>query len=127
MGDAGRSVGRTMGYVIAAGASPILAPLSLARGKDWDYDIEKTADVFGDIGGMGLESQDYPDALPMPELPRVPDAPEPEAPTEVGDEGIRKASMRRISKKRVLNHMYLTQGQDRDDMTLGGYRKTLAG
>ena len=89
--------------------------------------FDETWTALGDIGksvAAPFEAPKMPDA---PELPEVPDAPEPEAPTEVGDEGIRKASMRRISKKRILNHMYLTQGQDRDGMTLGGYRKTLAG
>lgn len=58
--------------------------------------------------------------------PDMPDAPEPEAEVEKGDEGIRQGEMARTAKRRALGQAYLTRGQPRaDDLALGGMRQTL--
>ena len=125
MGDVGGAVGQGFMGAVAAPSLVFTAPLDLLRGKSATHSWEKWVSAGKKYGSGEFLEADMPD-YEAPELPKVPDAPEPEAPTEVGDEGIRKGSMRRQAKRRTLNQLHLTQGQDRD-MTLGGYRSTLAG
>jgi len=56
--------------------------------------------------------------------PEFPEPPTPEAPTEVGEEGIRRGEMQRQSRRRELGALYLTRGQERSP-TLGGMKQTL--
>ena len=60
----------------------------------------------------------------VPEAPEIPEVPTPEAPTEVGEEGIRRGEMQRQSRRRELGALYLTRGQERSP-TLGGMKQTL--
>ena len=122
MGEVGKVGGQAWGAFLAPYAT-ITGKSPMHYSESWGNTGEE---LFSGRSVSDFISPDYP-TPDAPEPLEAPTAPKPEAPTEIGDEGIRKASMRRISKKRTLNHMYLTQGQDRDDMTLGGYRNTLAG
>jgi hypothetical protein len=110
-------------------------PFELKTGQDW---IDKPVNylnpmywageaVYG-AGNAIKGAMEGPEIVfPEQPVPEIPEQPKPEAPVEAGDEGIRKGSMLRESKKRALGQLYLTRGQQRaDDMTLGGYRQTLA-
>ena len=46
----------------------------------------------------------YGDIKGMMEGPDVPDAPEPEAPVEMGDEGIRQGEMARLHRQKVTQY-----------------------
>jgi len=79
----------------------------------------------GAIAGYGTHESMGGFWNPLDELkPDIPEAPTPEAPTEVGEEGIRRGEMQRQSRRRELGALYLTRGQSRAP-TLGEMKQTL--
>lgn len=107
---AAETVGLTGSLVTAAGyAGAGAAYAGMAYGAYSGYDAL-----------MDGGSQSY-DGLTISEMP---EAPEVEAGTSEGDEGIRKGSMLR-SVKDKQTALYMTRGTRADDVTLGGYRQTL--
>jgi len=73
------------------------------------------ATPFGMMGGW-----DFLDG------PKMPKPPEPEAPVEKGEEGVRRGSMQRQAKRRALGNIYMTRGQNRGTGTgLGGQQQML--
>ncbi len=99
----------TTTYLAIAAAAALSAGASKATGHNYMWDFS--------LGGGGLPPQ---------QMPEMPEAPEPDAPIEAGDEGIRKGSMLRETKSKQ-QRLFVTRGQPRqNEMTLGGYRQTLA-